>query len=188
MCAFFLCILDKHNLLYLQNTKCKSTYYQMQNLSTNRIWDKVEADVNWSECVCSSTAALWCLILFKSGLRKNQSCCWPSLFGAPGVSIAPGHETHRIYAGDKEGGFHNARWSASDLYLSLTCVSVREKRGEETNRKDAQQLLLKLIIQSITLSEVRWTAGSMYVEKCCIFSNEIHPIQRENKENTGDSI
>lgn len=62
--------------------------------------DKVEVDVKWSECVCASTAALRCLILFKSGLRKNQSCCWPSLFGAPGVSIAPGHETHGIYAED----------------------------------------------------------------------------------------
>lgn len=49
--------------------------------------------------------------------------------GAPGVSIAPGHETHRIYTGDKEGGFHNAWWSASDLYLSMTSVSVCESKG-----------------------------------------------------------
>lgn len=101
------------------------------------------------ECICASTAAPWCLIPFKSGLRKNQSCCWPSLFGAPGVSIAPGHETHRIYAGDKEGGFHNAWWSASDLYLSLTHVSQKQVK------KDGTQLLLKSLILSITLSEVR---------------------------------
>lgn len=71
-------------------------------------------DVKSSECVCASTAALWCLMLFKSGLRKSQSCCLQSRFSAPRVSIASGHETHRIYAVDKEGGFHNAWWSASD--------------------------------------------------------------------------
>lgn len=76
--------------------------------------DKVEVDVESSECVSASTAALGCLMLFKSGLRKSQSCCWQSQFSAPGVSVAPGHETHRIYAWDKEGGIHEARWSASD--------------------------------------------------------------------------
>lgn len=53
--------------------------------------DRVEVDVKWTECVCTSTAAARCLIRGKSGLRKNQSCCWPSLFAAPGVSRAPGH-------------------------------------------------------------------------------------------------
>lgn len=63
-------------------------------------------------------------MLFKSGLRKSQSCCWLSPFSAPRVSIAPGHETHRIYTGDKEGGFHNAWWSARDtLPQSDLCVS-----------------------------------------------------------------
>lgn len=76
--------------------------------------DKVEVDVESSEYVCASTAALGCLMLFKSSLRKSQSCCWQSQFSAPGVSIAPGHETHWIYAWDKEGGIHKAWWSASD--------------------------------------------------------------------------
>lgn len=76
--------------------------------------DKVEVDVDSSECVCASTAALGCIMLFKSGLRKSQSCCWQSQFSALGVSVAPGHETHWIYAWDKEGGIHEAWWSASD--------------------------------------------------------------------------
>lgn len=102
--------------------------------------DKVEVDVKWSRCVYASTAAPWCLILFKSGLRKNQSCCWPSLFGAPGVSIASGHETHRIYGGDREGVLYNAWWSASDLHHSLTCLSVGRRKGvEETSRKDGNK-------------------------------------------------
>lgn len=71
-------------------------------------------DVESSECVCASTAALGCLMLFKSALRKSQSCCWQSQFSAPGVSVAPGHETHWIYAWDKEGGIHKAWWSTSD--------------------------------------------------------------------------
>lgn len=76
--------------------------------------DKVEVDVESSECVCASTAALGCLMLFKSALRKSQSRCWQTQFSAPGVSVAPGHETHWIYAWDKEGGIHKAWWSTSD--------------------------------------------------------------------------
>lgn len=120
------------SLIYLYLSK------KMQKVSTNtkkdlRQGDKAEVDVKWSECVWASTAALWYLMLFKSGLRKSQSCCWQSLFSAPGVSIAPGHETHRIYAGDKEGGFHNAWWSASDtLPQSDLCVSGWGKICEET--------------------------------------------------------
>lgn len=77
--------------LFNQN---KSVYKQDLRQSDNFV-------VKRSECVCASTAAVWCLMLFKSGLRKSQSCCWPSLFGAPGVSMAPGHETYRIDTVDK---------------------------------------------------------------------------------------
>lgn len=87
---------------------------------------RLVAAVKWSECLCANTAAPWRLILGKSGLRKNQSCCWLSLFA---VSTAPGHETHRIYAEDKEGGFHDAWWSASDLYLNVTPVSECGGKG-----------------------------------------------------------
>lgn len=96
--------------------------------------DKVEVGVESSECVCASTAALGCLMLFKSGLRKSQSCCWQSQFGAPGVSIAPGHETHWIYTWDKEGGIHNAWWSASDTIPQSDLGSEERMQGDDFKR------------------------------------------------------
>lgn len=70
-------------------------------------------------------------MLFKSGLRKSQSCCLQSRFSAPRVSIASGHETHRIYAVDKEGGFHNAWWSASDTLPLSDLFTSRGENGEK---------------------------------------------------------
>lgn len=108
----------------------------------------------------------WCLMLFKSGLRKSQSCCWQSLFSAPGVSIAPGHEAHRIYAGDKEGGFHNAWWSASDtLPQSDPCFSGCGKICEETLKIMANKCLYSdQVLRIIVLKSEIKDGGKKYLK------------------------
>lgn len=108
----------------------------------------------------------WCLMLFKSGLRKSQSCCWQSLFSAPGVSIAPGHEAHRIYAGDKEGGFHNAWWSACDtLPQSDPYFSGCRKICKETLKIMANKCLYSdQVLHIIVLKSEMKDGGKKYLK------------------------
>lgn len=108
----------------------------------------------------------WGLMLFKSGLRKSQSCCWQSLFSAPGVSIASGHEAHRIYAGDKEGGFHNAWWSASDtLPQSDPCFGGCGKICEATLKIMANKCLYSdQVLRIIVLKSEMKDGGKKYLK------------------------
>lgn len=57
MCASFLHIVDRYSLFYFIKPSAKWVYKQDLKQS-----DKVEVDGKWSECVCASTAAAWCLI------------------------------------------------------------------------------------------------------------------------------